>query len=577
MRTSTKLVLFAASSWGRLAVWLAAAVVITPVLIHSLGLVLFGIYGLVTALTSMAQPVTIAVQRVMTRELAAARTAGDRRRVTEVFSNGLVVSLLASCVVSVVMGALIAFGPTIFDAPPEHAFRMRVAFACELVVLLTYVALPAWMNIFVAAQRVVLLNVNLSIERLLVLAAAVVAASLPPGYDAFIWFVAMRAGFMVAQSVVKVAMARRIEPAARFDRGLLSKREMKSITATGGWSLSNVVADIAFFTVDQPLLNLFFGPIYNALYRVYGQLHSMALMLGNNLVYGVEGLATDLHERGGARSTRRLMLATMRITGAVTTVCAVGAAVFTLPLLDVWLGQGIRSDADLLRVMTYDEAARYLQTLAIVLMSTMAISQPSIAASKVLYGMGLIRAYSPAMLLGAGVKVALAVAFLLAGAPPISVAFASLLAQVWLYGWFFPGLIAREIDATRAQVLWHGYGRAVVAAAPALACALALRLSVDSWTLKTLLACSFATGCVWLVGFVFVSLDGSERSRLRELASGGVGVVRRRLGGRGRGDQQVGDDGAVVGAEGRSDRHAGENDLRRDPDAVDGEGEPRGT
>lgn len=573
MRTSTKLVLFGASSWGRLAVWLAAALVITPLLIQSLGLVLFGLYGLVTALTSMAQPLRIAVLRVMTREMASARAAGDGRRVSEVFSNGLMVSLCASAALSVAMIALIVFAPALFRIPEEHEWRVRVALLCEWAVLLTLVALPAWMNIFVAAQRVMLENVNLSIDRLLLLVAAALTAALPEGIDAFVFFVCMRAAFVVSQSAVKVFMARRIERNARFRASLVSRAQMRAIAATGGWSLSNVVADISFFTLDQPLLNLFFGPIYNALYRVYGQLHSMAQMLGSNLIFGIEGLATDVHERKGRESTRALMLTTMRVTGAVTGVCAVGASVFTLPILDVWLGERLRADEDLLRLMPYEEAARYLQLLAIVLMSTMVLSQPSIAASRVLYGMGLIRAYSPAMLAASGAKLVLALAALAAGAPPISVALASFAAQAWLYGWFFPRLIARECDAPLREVLWNGYGRAICAALPALAVALALRFGVDRWDWTTLLVSFALTGLAWLGAFYTIALRSSERSRLRELSRGGLRAglrrVRRRGGaggdggsGGGEGDAQVGDDGPVIGAERRADGDAREADPR---------------
>jgi O-antigen/teichoic acid export membrane protein len=561
MRTSTKLVLFAASSWGRLAIWMAAAVVITPLLIQSLGLLLFGLYGLVTAMTSMAQPLRVAVLRVMTREMAAARANKDERRIAEVFSNGLVVSGATSVILTMVMAVIVLIAPLIFNLPEEHVWRLRVALICECAVLLTVIALPAWLNIFVAAQRVMLANVNLSIERLLVLVAAIVISVLPEGYDLFIWFVCMRAGFLVAHSIVKVFLARMIEPAARFHASLLSKREMRSLVATGGWSLSNVVADVAFFTVDQPLLNVFFGPLYNALYRVYGQLHSMAQMLGNNLIYGIEGLATDMHERGAKASTRRLMLTTMRLTGSITTFCAVCTAVFTLPLLQVWLGDRIRRDEDLLRVMTYEEAANYLQLLAIVLMSAMALSQPSIAASRVLYGMGLIRAYSPAMLCGAGIKLVLAMVLLAAGAPPISVAVASLAAQLGLYGWFFPRLIAREVESRRATVYWEGYGRAVLAALPALVVALTLRLSLNEWDWRTLVVAFGATGAVWAPCFLLIGLTRAERSRIRELAMGGLRFGRRRLGRRAGRNAQVDNDGPMVRAEGRADGRANESNL----------------
>ena len=289
-RTSTRLLVFAGSSWARIFATFLVTVYLTKLLMGELGLVLAGLFYMFSFMTRFIVPLRSALAQVMTREAAAALSVGDRERVRVVFSNAVVLASGMALLTLAGVGVLTVFVADIFrppglDDPAEFVRLARIAVVCEGLIAAAVLFFTPWVHLYLGTQRVLAEDVARTTERVLDLVAAALAFWALPRLGVFaethvfVLFVVTRAALRVGQQVVRSAIIRRLVRAARVRVGLIRRREMREIGAVGGWSLSNAAANMGFYAVDQPFVYVFFGPVYNAIFAVVTP-QGMGQMLG---------------------------------------------------------------------------------------------------------------------------------------------------------------------------------------------------------------------------------------------------------------------------------------------------------
>lgn len=531
-RTSTRLLLFAGSSWARIFVTFLVTVYLTKLLMGELGLVLAGLFYMFSFMTRFIVPLRSALAQVMTREAAAALSVGDRERVRVVFSNAVVLATGMALLTLVGVGLLTVFVADIFPAPEgfgdkdEFVRLARIAVLCEGLIAASVLFFNPWVNLYLATQRVLAENVARTTERALDLVAAALAFWVLPrlgmfeGVHVFVLFVASRAALRVGQQAARSAIIRRLVRAARFRAGLVSRREMREIGAVGGWSLSNAAANMGFYAVDQPFVYVFFGPVYNAIFAVVTRLQGMGQMLGGNISFGVEAMSADHHQLGRHELNRRILLTSMRLTSTISAMCTAAVVLLCVPIVDVWLGRELRADPDLMAAMSYERALWLVGGFTAILLPSVWFSQAMLVSTKVLYGMGLIRRYSPWMIQAAVGKLILAwVGLQFFGAGPMWVVWSTVIAQVWCFGVMFPSLICSVFEMRRRELAMQVYGRPVLSVVAPTIGLFAMTRVVGEWDLTMLVAALALGGVLYAPGFFFIGLDGHERRRLMELVN----------------------------------------------------------
>jgi len=528
MSHARRLVVYAGSSWTRIVLSFAVAFFLTPILIGELGLELFGLLSLVSLTLALSDPITSALSKVMTREMAQAKAAGDDARLRRVFSNGAALAVALAAAISVLIGGLVLLAPHIFSLSPENEFRMQAALAVEGLLIATSVLIGPLGTLYIATHRVVLENVHRTIQRVLDLLAALLVFSFQTP-DPFLAFVIARSGLRLLQKAIKIAWIYHAEPAARFAMSDLNRTEMKELAGVGAWSISGQLARVGFVTSDQVLLNLFFGLTYNGIYGIVNQLRAYARMFGGNLALGVDTIAADLQERGEDERGRRVLMVTMKMAMSVTVFCAILVGAFAAPLIDVWLGDRLRGDERLAEVMSYDAAITLAWTFILILLPGVVLTETHYAATQNLYGMGYIRRYSPAIITAAILKITVATVWLLMGGGALVLAWSTLLANIAVYGIYFPRLITQLTGLTYRDLLLGVYARPLASGAVCAGVAATLAIELTDWNWTKLILSVGACCLVYAATFPLIVASPNERRSLVKMARGaGRRLARRR-------------------------------------------------
>ncbi|MBL0921389.1 MAG: polysaccharide biosynthesis C-terminal domain-containing protein [Phycisphaerales bacterium] len=532
-RTSSKLLVIAASSWLRIVMNIAITLVLAPMLIQHLGLAMFGVLALVTVTMGANNPMRAAVGKTLTRELTGALASGDEKRISTVFTNGVCLAWIAAGIAACVAGAIVATGPLFLNHPPGATNLLRLALLCEALLIVEVLALFPYKNLYIASHRHLQENLHRTIDRVMDLASAVIAIYLLPQLltvNVFAAFVVLRVTLRTAHGVAKALEIRRLEPFARFRRALISRTVMKSLAATGGLAMGNQTARLGFYSSDPILLNLFFGPVYNGIYQVINQLRGFTRMFGGNIAFGVESVAADLHEKGRAATNQALMLTVMRVAFGVTAFFAVVMGCLAGPIMQVWIGQRLntaQNQAQLAAVgLTTQQAFVFAWQFFAIVLPGVVLAETNVAAGNILYGMGHEKRTAPALMGGALVKVILAVAAMLAWRDARAMAAATLLCQIVLFGVYFPLLIRSIMGIPLRRQFVQTFLRPSIPVMPVAIAGAALIWFVRSWNLPLLLGSCIAMGALWAPLAFFIVFDKPERDRILAMA----GPLLRRVG-----------------------------------------------
>lgn len=514
-----RLMLYAGSSWARIVAGFAVSFILTPMLIEELGVDLFGLLSLVALTLALSDPIKAAVGKVLTRELTQARAAEDRDRFRDVFSNGVVLAILGAAIVMLIASVLAIVGPEVLRLAPENVSRARVALFIEGAMFASVLLLMPANNLYIATHRIVLENVHRSLIRVLDLIAALIVFSVDFG-DPFLSFVIGRAILRSAHGALKASWILLKEPWARFHSAMVLRTRMKDLAGIGAWSMGTQIARIGFVACDQILLNMFFGLVYNGLYGVVNQLRSYARMFGGNIALGVDAVAADLDERGDDAKGRALLIATMKMTLSVTLHCAILIGVFTPVILEVWLGDRLYGDENLLSVMTPGAARDLAWSFILILLPGIVLMETNRAATENLYGMGHIRRYSPLLIWGAVIKIVLATSWLMLGGGPLSLAWSSLLVNALVYGIALPRLVCVLTTLTARELIFGAYLRPLVASMFIAAAAVGMYQLFEDWDWTTLILSVGATCAVYAVTFPLIVTTASERASIWRMITG---------------------------------------------------------
>ena len=231
-------------------------------------------------------------------------------------------------------------------------------------------------------------------------------------------------------------------------------------------------------------------------------------------------MAADHHQLGRHELNRRILLTSMRLTSTISAMCTAAVVLLCVPVVDVWLGKELRSDEDLIALMSYDRALLLVAGFTAVLLPSVWFSQAMLVSTKVLYGMGMIRRYSPWMIQAAAAKLVLAwIGLQFFGAGAMWVVWSTVIAQVWCFGVMFPSLICRVFEMRRAELFAQVYGRPLLTIAAPTAGLFAMTRVVGEWDLRLLVLALVVGGVLYAPGFFFIGLDRNEQRRLLELAN----------------------------------------------------------
>jgi O-antigen/teichoic acid export membrane protein len=308
MRQSTRLIVNTLSMFGRMALTVGISLVITRLLLQTLGKVDFGLVLALGATGAMLQFFTTALTTSVQRQLAQEIARKDAAAIGRAFSTGWLVFTGLGAVLWLIGFALTPLVMQVLTIPPERADAAWWVYQISLLNLVLVVTATPYQAMIVAHQHLTVQSIVDVFNSLSRLAAVLLLFVVP--WDRMVAFVAMQlAGYAVVRWSLNLYCLWRYEgswPRPRsFDR-----RQFREIVGIGGWTL---VAQLSWRFRMQGgiiLLNVFFGPAVNGAYGIATQIVGYGLTLANAIRMAVLPAIVGAHARGNRQNVQRLALTT---------------------------------------------------------------------------------------------------------------------------------------------------------------------------------------------------------------------------------------------------------------------------
>lgn len=331
-----------------LAIPLAVAALVLPLLTHALGPARFGLLGVSWAFLEYLTLFDVGLGRATVRYVAdsVARGTHDESQITWV---SLSVQLIIGCGAAVV---LIIFAPTlarhVFRVDPglvDEASRLFVVVALNLPVVL---ALTTFRGVLEGAQRFTLSNaIKIPASAGSIIIPAILARmghSLP---DMLMWVLAWRA----LASVVTLIAIRRVIPDFRIEPPR-DWRRLRSLISFGGWvAVSGVISPMLIY-FDRFALGARSGLTAVGYYTAPYEGVTRLLMIPNSLITALFPLLTGLGVVAAAGRIDRLFSSSMRALILMMSVPAMIALLFAPQILSVWMGADYAAQGEMaLRIL----------------------------------------------------------------------------------------------------------------------------------------------------------------------------------------------------------------------------------
>ena len=385
--------LFRRNVLGIYAVYAAAMVsglVVTPILLDSIGTDAFGIWAFIGGITIYLAVLDIGLGPSVVRFTAEAYGRRDPEEINRVASVALVL-YAAIGVLTLVAGAVLSwFVPALIDAPEDLVWDARIATFLITLSLAVRFPLGLFYNLLGGRHRFDLQNLGNFIATILY---AVLVVLLIPRGGGLVLLGALTVFATVLRLGLPLVWLRRELPQLSLQRVYVTRARMRNLVGVSWSNFLVHVANKVVFSTDIVVVGIVLGAEQAAIYAIASRLFQ--------LVFGLASVVTSLlypafaeYEGSGERERqRRLLLSGLRGGSAAALVLALPLLLIPANLIHAWVGSG------------FSESAPILALLALVLL----VHQPVWMLTQYLIARGRQREIARLLIIGAGANLALSV------------------------------------------------------------------------------------------------------------------------------------------------------------------------
>jgi O-antigen/teichoic acid export membrane protein len=483
---------------GVYAVYAAAIVsglLVTPIVIHSIGKSAFGVWSFIGSVTIYLSILDLGVGPSIVRFAAEARGRGADRDLNEVASTGLTMYALIGAATLPIGIALAFVVPAAVGAPHDLIWDARITTLLVVLALAARFPLGLFNNLLVAQQRWDLQNLANFVSTALY--AALVAILMPP-YGGLVLLGVLTLGTTLLRLVLPLLWLKRELPSLRIARSLVSRRRLRELAAFSSSNFLVHVAQKIVFSTDVVVVGIVLGSAASGVYSVPAKLFALVFGIGTAVTSLMFPAFAELEGAGASERQRRLLLVGLRVGTALMLVLALPLLFIPDLLIKAWIGAGFHGSYAVMAILA----------------GVLLVHQPIYVLTQFLIARARQRQVAVVSIV---VTLAnLALSFVLAwtwGLPGVAVS--TLVTDAAMLAWLVPR-VAAPAATTSSLVLLRAAWRPVL---PAAVAALAvLVLLARAWEPRTLLAfvpfglvwTAVAGAAIWQFG-----LAASERELFR--------------------------------------------------------------
>jgi O-antigen/teichoic acid export membrane protein len=470
--------LFRRNALGLYAVYGAAIVsglVVTPIVLHSIGQEPFGIWAFIGSITIYLSVLDLGLGPAIVRFTADARGRGLPDRTNEVASVALVL-YAAIGLVTLVAGAVLSwFVPDLVETPPDLVWEARVSTFLVAISLAARFPLGLFYNLLGGHQRFDVQNLGNFVGT--VLYALLVALMIPNG-GGLVLLGALTLVATLVRLLVPLGWVRSELPALRLRRSYVTRARLRELTSVSSSNFLVHVANKVVFSTDVVVVGIVLGAGPAAIFAIAAKLFQLAFGLASATTSLLYPAFAEYEGADQAERQRRLLVAGLRGGAAAALLLALPLLFMPDEVISAWVGDG------------YGDSALPLAILAVVVL----VHQPVWLLTQYLVARGHQRPIARLLVGAAAVNVVLSVILAeLVGA--WGVALSTLLVDTVVLVVALPFLVAPTAGVGVATLARAVLQPAVPAFAVAAVVLTVLPRAVDADTLLRLAP----VGIVWVV------------------------------------------------------------------------------
>ena len=501
-----------ASNWAGFVVNAAITLVLTPYLLHSLGVGRYGIWILTSSIIGYYGMLDLGFRAGVTQYLTRYMAVHDYRQASEVMSTAVAtLAGLAGFMVLLSVGAAL-FAPGIFHLAPDI---VREASWCILLVGMSsavqfgFAPFPA---VFMATQRLDLANLIGVCTRLVSAAAIVTALYLGWG---LIGLSAVTLAVNLLDYTIRWRVACRLAPAIEIRRDAVYLSRLREIGFFGAWNFLVSLNQYIYSYVPNLLIGAF-QPVaavghYSLATGLSRQVNSILSPVGQ----AVYPAAAQLHVQGDMKRLERLYHDGSRLMMLAMIPTVLCGMFWATDFYRLWIGEKFVTGGQ------FPSVALLFQ----ILLFSVVTNYVSSVAQQILTGAGHVRAVAIALFVASIVNFGLSVTLIqFIGLP--GVALATVIASVLIDLIAVPVMLQRLVGLTVAGFVRHGCLRPVVCGVLQIGEIQLVRLEGPALTWHQLILQGAAAGIGMLAVLLVLGVTAEER---RRYVVGPIGRIWRRL------------------------------------------------
>lgn len=494
------------ANYGGQASVVITGILLTPVLLGSLGPSMYGVLILVMSIQGLAGLLDLGVSASVVKYVAEHEAREEPAARNAVLSTLSMLHLVIGMAAGVVLALVALVGLPLFDLDERDFSAALDALLVAAVGIAVNLVLSVPGNLIIGLRRFDVSNavtITQTIASALVTLAALGAGAGP--------------AVLVAINVIGIALGylvrwwygRRLLPDLRISPRLADRATLRRVGAYGGWLFLVDAGKTLFYHADAVLIALFLPVAAVGSYSLGFRPASAISYLAGPLVAVFVPTAATLQARHETGALRRLLLDGSRLSFALTLAGAVWLWTFGGLLIETWIGPD------------QDDAIAVMSVFVAVFLFG-AFQYP---ASAVLRGIGAVRGFATVVLGEYLANVALSLLLI----PRIGImgaAIGSLVPAIVADGLLIPRLACRAVGVSYLEFLRRALPGAIVAGAVTAAALLLLRRVLVTPDLATAIISALVAAVVFLGAFAIVGMTGTERRSVRDR----IGAARPRPG-----------------------------------------------
>jgi membrane protein EpsK len=328
---------------------LGVAFCLTPFLLRSLGIALYGMVPLTTQLAAYLSLLTVALQATMGRYLVIALQSGDEGYAQSIFSTSAVACLAAGAVAGAAGWLLAPVAASAFNVPPGAESDAARLFGCAALAVGVTTMTSAFEMVPYALNRLEVRNIIPAASTAVRAGAIILLFRLSgPALDRVGYSMLLGAAAGLAAAITAW---RCIAPRLRIDVSRVSRRAAREMLNSGSWIVLNQLGTLLFLNIDLIIANRAIGAVaageYGALVQISAVIRGLATAIASAFGPAIIGL----YGSGNREALTRYMLRSMRVLTLALCLPLGLVCGFARPLLAAWLGPVFAASAPLLSLM----------------------------------------------------------------------------------------------------------------------------------------------------------------------------------------------------------------------------------